>query len=137
MWKIMIVCNNGCSSSVLVRHLQKELSTLHPRNDVKFFCQDFVTMKTTAQSCDLIMLCPQTYLEVLNLKPSELPSAPIYLIPPKIFVTMPLQVLLEDAQDILMHTNSDFRGVFHFPNEADHRKIRRDTSYREWKKHHE
>ena len=132
MLKIMIVCNNGCSSSAIVRRLNKEVERRRLCNQILFSCQEFLLLKSMPQTCDLIMLCPQTYLEVLNLKNEELPNTPIYLIPPKIFVEMPLDVLLEDAEDILQLINEQHQGIYHFPMEENYMKNRRSCSYRQW-----
>lgn len=132
MLKIMIVCNNGCSSSAIIRRLNKEVDKQHLSDQITFSCQEFLLLKHMPRACDLIMLCPQTYLEVLNLKEEEFPETPMYLIPPKIFVKMPLQVLIEDAEELLQLIGDPHRGIYHFPMEENYMKNRRACSYRQW-----
>ena len=130
---ILIVCNNGCSSSVLVKRLNNELmaSGLSKKHHIDH--AQFMFMYQQKQSYDIIMLCPQTYHEWLMMKKDDMKDIPIYMIPPKLFVSFDIEKMLEDGEDAIHQFKSDHKNPVFFPGEEAYMKNRRSVSYRKFK----
>lgn len=108
---ILIVCNNGCSSSILVHRLQKELEEMGISNKHTLDHAAFMLMCKQEKAYDIIMLCPQTYHELLMMKPQDMPKTPMYMIPPKLFVSIHVLAMLEDGEDALLQYQIDRKSV--------------------------
>lgn len=131
--KLLMVCNNGCSSSVAAENLQKQIDHASLPYEVIVHSKAFyLTFPFHLEPYDIILLCPQTYHELLMLEKDKLPDIPIYMIPPKIFVQMSYSVLLQDIEDILLLYQSTPQNPIHFPGEEHYMSNRRSISYRDF-----
>lgn len=134
---ILIVCNNGCSSSVLVKRLNEELIKMGLSNQHHIDHAEFMFMYHQNKSYDIIMLCPQTYHELLMMKKDDIKNTPIYLIPPKLFVSFDVESMLEDGEDAIHLFEIDHTNPVFFPGEEAYMKNRRSISYRKLRKQKE
>lgn len=129
---ILIVCNNGCSSSILVKRLNKELVQLGLSSKHHIHHAEFMFMYHQDQPYDIIMLCPQTYHELLMMKKDEINKIPLYMIPPKLFVSFDVEKMLEDGEDALRLYEKNHANPIFFPGEEAYMKNRRCQSYRKF-----
>ena len=127
---VLIVCNNGCSSSILVHRLQKELEEMGISHKHTLNHASFMLMCKPAKTYDIIMLCPQTYHELLMMKAQDMPKTPMYMIPPKLFVSFHVCAMLEDGEDAILQYQLDHKNPVFFPGEEAYMKNRRSKSYR-------
>lgn len=134
MLHILICCNNGFSSSFLARKMQKELQARGLKEELTIDYADIYTMKKDKKNCDVILLCPQSYLEVLISIQHEKSEIPFYMLPPKLYASMNFDAIIEDAIDITALYQKTPLHPMHFPKEENIMSIKRSCSYRRWSK---
>jgi PTS system cellobiose-specific IIB component len=130
--RIAIVCGGGFSSSALARNLQKQAEKKGYADRVSFEYVPYHDLKVPAhqEGHDIALLCP--HLEWRVKGDAELFSIPIYIIPPKLYGIMPVEDLVEDAEDCMKMWETDKSIPLQFPDEPLALSIKRTVSHRRY-----
>ena len=130
MIRIMICCAGGFSSSALTEKVKKEIIEKGLSDQMMAEFRPFSTSYEYVNDFDIIMACPhQNYKAPAFVKEHNI-QIPVYLIPPRLYGTMPAEDLLEDAKDIIEGYNKDHRNPWCFPEETSLLRIKRATSHK-------
>lgn len=131
MLKILICCGGGFSSSAMVTKVKKEIVEKHLEDKVMIDFYPFTLANEIMSKYDVLMACPHLRYGVPQfIKAYEKECIPIYLLPPKMYGTMNLEDIMEDAEDIIAGFKETKMNPFHFPGEDNVLKVRRIHSYR-------
>ncbi len=131
MIKILICCLGGFSSSAMSVKMSKEIIEKGYENQVSINFQPFSLSHDVMSQYDVIMCCPHLKFEIGSfMKKYDDIDTPIYLLPPKMYGSMNVEDVYEDAQDIIEGFKKTQMNPFHFPNEDNVLRIKRMHSYR-------
>ncbi len=143
MLKVVICCGAGMSSSYLCQKLQNETKARGLENEVSF---DFFSMglvrtgaHKTVNQYDVAMCCPHLKVEIKNMlkeveQAGEELTCALYMLPPKIYGTLPFDEVLQDAKDVYAEWKETKAVPFFFPGEEWTLGIKRGVAYRNWNK---
>lgn len=135
MIRIMICCGGGFSSSAMVSKVKKEIKEKHLENQVMIDFCPFGLAKERVQEFDVIMCCPHLKYQVKDYNERYIHNEiPIYVLPPKMYGTMFVEELYQDAIDIIEAFKTKPENPFYFPGEENILKIHRSCAYRNQKK---
>lgn len=136
MIKILICCGGGFSSSALATKVQKEIIEKNMQNQVSINFHPFTIANEVMKEYDILMACPHLKYTIPQfLKKHGQNCIPIYILPPKMYGTMNIEDVLEDAIDILNNFKTANINPYHFPGEDNVMRIQRAHSYRKTKNH--
>ena len=131
MIKILICCGGGFSSSAMATKVKKEIKEKHLENEVIIDFQPFSISYEIMDQYDLIMACPHLKYSVPRfLERHGHNCIPIYLLPPKMYGSMHIEDVIEDAKDVVEVIKQTKMNPFHFPGEDSVMHIKRIHSYR-------
>lgn len=131
MLRILVCCLGGFSSSALSVKVDKEIKERHMEDQVEVNFKPFSLAARDFSGYDIIMVCPHQKYQVKEYNQKYIKNQlPVYLLPPKIYGSMELDTLMEDAIDILRLFKQNPNNPIYFPNEDNVMKIRRSLSYR-------
>lgn len=131
MVKILICCLGGFSSSAMSVKMSKEIKEKGYEDRVSIDFQPFALSHKVMDQYDVVMCCPHLKFEIGSFmkKYGEI-ETPIYLLPPKMYGSMNVEDVYEDALDIVEGFKETKTNPFHFPNEDNVMRIKRICSYR-------
>lgn len=136
MLNIVICCNNGVCSGFFAKRLSRAVKERGMSQEVKFHFQAFQLFRQHYQEYDIAMLCPHLLHAAKTFLQECHPDIPLYIIPPRIYGSMRLDDLLEDAQELLDIYKENPVNFVHFPDEQDPLHIKRERSHQAWHKLH-
>ena len=136
MIHIVICCNNGVCSGFFAKRLAIDVKERHLEEEVCFDFQAFQLFQQHYQDYDIAFLCPHLLYAAKTFIAQEAPDIPLYIIPPRIYGSMRLDDLLEDAKDLLELYDKHPVNFIHFEGEEDPLRIRRERSHQAWLKLH-
>ncbi|MFR1449484.1 MAG: PTS sugar transporter subunit IIB [Beduini sp.] len=132
MIKILICCLGGFSSSTMSVKMSKEIDEKGYNDRVSINFLPFATAsRGELDAYDVVMCCPHLKFDVSKFaKTHPNCSTPIYLLPPKMYGSMCVEDVYEDALDIIEGFKSHPIIPFHFEGEDNVMRIKRLCSYR-------
>ena len=135
MIKMLICCAGGFSSSAMAEKAKKEIIEKHMEDKISIEFAPFSMAARELGGYDLLMVCPHQKYQVKNYNEQYVKNQiPIYLIPPKLYGTMAIEEVYQDAKDILEIFKSNPQNPCHFPGEDDVMRIKRSVAYAHSKK---
>ncbi len=129
MLNILICCGGGFSSSAMATKVEKEIHEKGLQDEVHVEFYPFSIAYQVMDRFDLIMACPHLKFSVKEFLQKHPDAIPIYLLPPKMYGTMNIEDVIEDAKGVLEGYKQNPMNPFHFPGEDNVMRIRRSTSY--------
>lgn len=130
MVKILICCGGGFSSSAMATKVQKEIIEKNMQDKVSIEFYPFSIAYEIIDQFDVLMACPHLKYNVPKFLEKHGSKIPIYLLPPKMYGSMHIEDVYEDALDIIEGFKETKMNPFHFPNEDNVIRIKRIHSYR-------
>lgn len=130
MIKILICCLGGFSSSSMTKNLQKNIINMGYEDKMEVKFSPFSLASELLDEVDVIMACPHLGYKIPEFINKHGNSVPIYVIPPRMYGTMYVDDIYEDALDIVNEYKETKMNPFHFPNEERNIRIKRIHSYR-------
>ena len=131
MIKVLICCAGGFSSSALTKRVENEIITKNMTSNIQVSFLPFSLAVREFEGFDLIMVCPHQQYEVKRYNEDFVKNKiPIYVIPPRIYGTMPLSTIYPDALDLIEIFKKNPQNPTHFPNEENTLRVQRTIAYR-------
>lgn len=131
MVKILICCLGGFSSSAMSVKMSNEIKEKGYEDQISIDFQPFALSHDMMNQYDVVMCCPHLKFEISTfMKKYGDIETPIYLLPPKMYGSMNVEDVYEDALDIVEGFKETKMNPFHFPNEDNVMRIKRVCSYR-------
>ena len=131
MVKILICCLGGFSSSAMSVKMSNEIMEKGYEDQISIDFQPFALSHDVMNQYDVVMCCPHLKFEISTfMKKYGDIETPIYLLPPKMYGSMNVEDVYEDALDIVEGFKETKMNPFHFPNEDNVMRIKRICSYR-------
>lgn len=131
MVKILICCLGGFSSSAMSVKMSNEIKEKGYEDQISIDFQPFALSHDVMNQYDVVMCCPHLKFEISTfMKKYGDIKTPIYLLPPKMYGSMNVEDVYEDALDIVEGFKETKMNPFHFPNEDNVMRIKRICSYR-------
>lgn len=131
MVKILICCLGGFSSSAMSVKMSNEIKEKGYEDKISIDFQPFALSRDVMNQYDVVMCCPHLKFEISTfMKKYGDIETPIYLLPPKMYGSMNVEDVYEDALDIVEGFKETKMNPFHFPNEDNVMRIKRICSYR-------
>ena len=131
MIRVLICCAGGFSSSAMSTKVSREIGEKHLENEIHIDFEPFSRSYLRIDEADIIMVCPHQKYKVKEFVDKYVQDKiPVYLIPPRIYGTMPVEEVLTDAKDILEEFHKTKQNPFHFPGEEDIMRVKRTVAYR-------
>lgn len=130
MIRIMICCGGGFSSSALAVKVQKEIKEKGLEDKVFMDFCPFTLSKERLDEFDVIMCCPHLKYTIPEYNQKYIKNRiPVYVLPPKMYGTMIVEELYQDAIDILAAFKEKPQNPFYFPGEENILKVTRTCAY--------
>lgn len=132
MFKILVCCAGGLSSSFLAKNLTKGIKEAGLENEVQVTFRGFHGSHDISDNFDVIMLCPHLRYQIddyMEKHPTDLPNTAIYVIPSRMYGLMQIKELYRDAKDIYEVFKKEGGHPSHFPDELDPAKVDRTKAY--------
>lgn len=139
MLKIVVCCGAGMSSSYLCNRLQMEAENRKLAQEVSFDYYSLDVGRLNAadvlKNYDVALCCPHLSFFVKEFcKNNPNLSCAVYIMPPKLYGTLPFDEIYQDAQDVYRVFLKEHKNPFYFDGEEiNPLKIERSISYRKWK----
>ncbi|MFQ9924362.1 MAG: PTS sugar transporter subunit IIB [Beduini sp.] len=131
MVKILICCLGGFSSSAMSVKMSNEIKEKGYEDKISIDFQPFALSHDVMNQYDVVMCCPHLKFEISTfMKKYGDIETPLYLLPPKMYGSMNVEDVYEDALDIVEGFKETKMNPFHFPNEDNVMRIKRICSYR-------
>ena len=137
MLRILLCCGGGFSSSAITVRMQNEIKDrgLEDQYSIDFFCFEMAGKAAAEEKLkdyDIAILCPHLKMVIKRFLDEGVDiNIPVYLLPPRIYGNMQLDVIIKDCEDILeMYKNGAVNPVS-FPGEDNLLKIRRLCAHRD------
>lgn len=133
MIKVLICCAGGFSSSAMAEKAKKEIIEKNMGDKISIDFAPFSMAARELGNYDLLMVCPHQKYQIKRYNDEYVKNqVPIYLIPPKIYGIMAIDIVYQDALDIIEIFRNNPQNPCHFPGEDDVLKIKRNVSFKEW-----
>lgn len=132
MLRMVICCGGGYSSSFMAQRVRKEVKDKGYEELIMVDFLPFRMFKENYEAYDVAFLCPHLLYDAKNFANTKEMETPMYIIPSKMYGTMRLNDLIEDAKDIIQLYRETKNNPIHFEDE-DFLELRRDVSHRQWK----
>lgn len=130
MIRVLMCCAGGFSSSAMAEKAKKEIIGRHMEDKISIAFAPFSMAARNFDEVDLLMVCPHQKYRIKEYNDKYVQNKlPIYLIPPKIYGTMEIDEVYQDAMDILEIFKQNPQNPCHFPGEDDVMKIKRSVAY--------
>jgi len=131
MIRILICCGGGFSSSALAIRVVKEIKEKGLEEEVAIDFSPFSLAYERMRDFDVIMCCPHLKYRVKEVIEKYVHNdIPVYVLPPRMYGTMYLEEVYQDAKDILASFASNPVNPFCFEGEQDILRVQRFVSYR-------
>lgn len=126
--RIAIVCGGGFSSSAMAHRVQMdaEKNGLTDRGNFRYIPSHELIKRQ--DEADIAMLCPHLVYQMDRFIPNL--HIPLYIIPPKLYGTMPAEDMLEDAEDMYALWEQTHTNPVQFADEPQPLIIKRHSSHR-------
>lgn len=131
MLRIVICCGGGMSSSVLSTHMQQQIEEKGWQDEVSVDYKALPFLKKYQADYDIAMLCPHLQYYAIQMAEAGELDIPMYVIPARIYGTMDIASIYEDAVDILKVKEHTTENPLHFPGERL-LETKRNISHRKW-----
>lgn len=137
---ILLCCGGGFSSSAIATRIQKEIEErgMQAEHAITFFPFGMIKEETAQEKLnqyDIAIMCPHLVMAVKLLIQSRAEiRIPIYILPPRIYGNMQLDVILKDCEDIIKRYEAGASNPVQFPGEEQLMKVRRVKAYRDVQK---
>lgn len=135
MLRICVCCGGGMSSSVLAARFEEKIIEKGWSDKVSVDYLPITFMFEQQDRFDIALLCPHLRYGAQRAVETGKITIPLYLIPSRLYGTMELVPLLEDAIDVFKIFKETKENPVHFPEEGL-LVTKRDTSHRRWIKRH-
>ena len=130
MIRVLICCAGGFSSSAMAEKAKKEIIDKHMEDLISIEFSPFSMAARELGDYDLMMVCPHQKYKVKEYNENFVKNqVPIYLIPPRIYGSMDMDEVYQDAKDILEIFAANPQNPCHFPGEDDVMRIKRSVAY--------
>lgn len=135
MLRMVVCCGGGMSSSVLSQQFNNTIKEQHWEGKISVEYLPLIFLYKHQEKFDIAMVCPHSRYHAIDLVKSGKVSIPLYMIPARLYGSMKLVPLVEDAVDALKIYHDTGENPVHFPEESL-LETKRDTSHRRWIKKH-
>ena len=135
MFRLVICCGGGMSSSVLSVKFNDEIKERGWEEKISIDYLPLPFLFHQMDKYDFALLCPHLRYHALRAVEAGKVTIPFYIIPSRLYGSMRLLPLVEDAIDALFIYKETKANTVCFPGE-DLLVTKRDTSYRRWIKTH-
>lgn len=142
MLRIAICCGGGFSSSTMAASLEKQVKEKHLEDTVSFQFIPFSGLwggsaafvnaagKDRQDEVDVALLCP--HLEYPLKQNLDKLRIPCFVLPMQLYGALPVEHLIEEAEDVLELWNSGAKNPILFPGEPRSMTAARACSHRRW-----
>lgn len=131
MIRVLICCAGGFSSSAMMSKVAKEIVEKQLQDEITIDFEPFSRSYHRIDEADILMVCPHQKYKVKEFVDQYVQDKiPVYLIPPRIYGSMPVEEVLQDAKDIINEFHKTKMNPFHFPGEDNIMRVKRVTAYR-------
>lgn len=130
MIRVLICCAGGFSSSAMAEKAKKEIIEKHMEDKISIDFAPFSMAARELTDYDLMMVCPHQKYQVKAYNDEYVKNRiPIYLIPPRLYGSMAIDEVYQDALDIIEIFKENPQNPCHFPGEENVMRIKRDVAY--------
>lgn len=131
MLRMLVCCGGGFSSSHMAEKMKKEIIAKQKQDEVYVeFAPFSIACREKIKDFDIMLCCPHLFIAVKNFIKEANPSIPLYLLPPRIYGTMILEEVMQDAYDLIKIYQNTHMNPTHFPGEESVMRIKRAKAYR-------
>lgn len=132
MIKVMICCMGGFSSSAMTEKLKKEI--IEKGYSDKFYAEftPFHISYERMDEFDIIMTCPHLKYEIPRMHKKYNYQIPIYVLPPRIYGSMDVETMYQDAIDVIEGFKQNPHNPWCFEGEENTLQIKRSVSHKEY-----
>ncbi len=131
MLRIVICCGGGFSSSALAGKVAREIKENNVEEEVSITFSPFSIVHENVSEFDVIMCCPHLKFAVSSMAKNKIQNdVPIYLLPPRMYGTMELEEVIQDARDVIQKFRKSPINPVSFDGEDNVMKITRSKAYR-------
>lgn len=135
MFRMVICCGGGMSSSSLVNNMNKQVKERGMESEVSIQFQPFHDLEAHIDEFDVALLCPHLLHSAKQKVEAGLyTTLPLYMIPPRMYGLMNFDELYEDALDIVEIFKKNPVNLCHFEGEESVLSIKRMVSFRKFSK---
>lgn len=131
MLRMVICCGGGMSSSVISVQVKKAIQEKGWEDEISVAFMPLVFLEKHQEEFDIAMLCPHTMYYAQQMTDKNKIQLPLYVIPARLYGSMNLEYLREDAEDIMEIYAKTKENPLHFPGEK-FLEVKRNTSHRRW-----
>lgn len=131
MLRILICCGGGFSSSALAGKVDRDIKAGGIEEEVSISFSPFSIAHERATEFDVIMCCPHLKFAVNSLAKNKIQNdVPIYILPPRMYGTMELNEVIQDAKDVILKFKQTPQNPISFKGEENIMKVTRSKAYR-------
>lgn len=130
MIKILLCCGGGFSSSFIAERMKKEIIEYHMEEKVLIEFSPFSLALKKINDYDIMICCPHLNIYVQQLVKKQNVSIPIYILPPRMYGSMEIKEIYQDAYDVIEMYNQNPINPVHFPGEDNVLRITRKCAYK-------
>ena len=135
MIKVFISCAGGFSSGALVNKLKRDIIAQNMQDKIEVEFSPFMLAANTFEGKDIIMVCPHQRYQIEEYNEKYIKNRiPVYVLPTRIYGTMHLHTIYEDALDLIELFKESPQNPVHFPGEENPLKVFRTEPHRRVKK---
>ena len=117
MLRMVICCGGGMSSSVISVQIKKAIEDKGWEDEISVAFMPLLFLVKHQEEFDIAMLCPHTMHHAQEMARKNEIQLPMYVIPARLYGSMNLEYLREDAEDILKIYAETKENPLHFPGE--------------------
>ncbi|MFR5078185.1 MAG: PTS sugar transporter subunit IIB [[Clostridium] innocuum] len=115
MLRMVICCGGGMSSSVISVQIKKAIEDKGWEDEISVAFMPLLFLVKHQEEFDIAMLCPHTMHHAQEMARKNEIQLPMYVIPARLYGSMNLEYLREDAEDILKIYAETKENPLHFP----------------------
>ena len=132
MLRILVCCGGGYSSSFMARTVQEQINKGNYGDKIKAGFYPFKEIYEVIQDYDIAYLCPHLRYRVPQMmkEHGDIIKVPLCVIPPKMYGTMRLDDIVQDAVELIEIYKKNPKNPTHFDNEDDSVRVDRVYSHR-------
>ncbi len=130
MFKMLLCCGGGFSSSAMAKHVQDELIAEGKGEEACIDFSPFSLMPRVIDQYDIIICCPHLQMEMPAFFKKYDVKVPLYILPTRMYGLMKFTEVYEDALDAVQIFKETGMNPVHFPGENNPLTVKRYLSYR-------
>lgn len=132
MLRILICCGGGMSSGVLAKKLVNDVKQNGYEGRIYAECSGFKSSYLRAHEFDIAMCCPHQRYEIPKMmkEHGDMISIPLTVIPPRLYGTLRLEDIVQDAVDLIEIYHKNPVNPCHFEGEDNSVRVDRFFSHR-------